>query len=321
MRNSEFGIRNVFFKPEPGKNERAMNRQPCHRLTYTFLPLLIALCSLPIFFPSCSSTPKKPAQILAGRNMATNQLNLANQTAGQGRYADALLILDEARRLALTTDDPVLRIKTSTSRGSILFYLGRHDEAFAEWESAAAEGDASGEPVLAAMARVYAIRARLVLLGSENPQGGNAAATAAAQYKTQIAAEMDKVKSDPVSSAACYVTLGMAEKQLGNWVDAEAAVKKALAIHDKNLYLEEAAYDWFLIASIRSVAGNYDTALDALKSAISYDRRAENGFGLASSWQAMGDVYQKAGRNEEAASARRRAADIYRAIGLEINEK
>jgi hypothetical protein len=51
--------------------------------------------------------------------------------------------------------------------------------------------------------------------------------------------------------------------------------------------------------------------------AISFDRRAENGFGLASSWQAMGEVYQKAGRDEESSSARSRAAEIFRAIGLD----
>jgi len=50
--------------------------------------------------------------------------------------------------------------------------------------------------------------------------------------------------------------------------------------------------------------------------AIRFDRRAENGFGLASSWQAMGDVLSKAGRSSEAQAAWRRAADIYRAIGL-----
>jgi hypothetical protein len=51
--------------------------------------------------------------------------------------------------------------------------------------------------------------------------------------------------------------------------------------------------------------------------AINFDRRAENGFGLASSWQAMGDVYQKAGRTQESLDAWSRAAEIYRALGLD----
>jgi tetratricopeptide (TPR) repeat protein len=127
---------------------------------------------------------------------------------------------------------------------------------------------------------------------------------------------MGVVRSDQLSTAAGYVTLGMAEKQLRRWAEAENAVRQALAIHEKSLSLEDAAYDWFIIASIRSVAGNHNAALEALRMAISFDRRAENGFGLASSWQAMGDVFQKAGRPGDSESAYRRAAEIFRALGF-----
>ena len=268
------------------------------------------------FFSGCSSAPKKPVEVFTTRIIAGNQLNLANQSASQGHYEDALLILEEARRLALSTDDPALRIKTSMSRGNILFSLGRHTEAFQEWETAAAEGSASGETVLAALARIYAIRAELVQLSNEKEPGDGDGAAAAEEIKTRLAVEMAAVKSDSSSTAVGNIVLGMAEKQMGRWTEAENAVKKALSFHEKNLNLEDAAYDWFLIASIRSVAGNYDSALEALKMAIRFDRRAENGFGLASSWQAMGDVYKKSGKAEESRDAYNRAAEIYRAINL-----
>ena len=267
-----------------------------------------------IFFAGCSSAPKKPVEIFTSRSMAANQLNLANQTANQGRYEDALLILGEARRLALSTDDPQLRIKTSMGRGNILFALGRHDEAFGEWDAAAAEGDASGEGKLAALARIYKIRGTLVRLPNE--KSGNDTDAAAEELKTRLVREMAAVRSDSLSTAAGYVTLGLAEKQLGRRAEAESAIKRALDIHEKNLSLEDAAYDWFIIASIRSVKGEYDASLEALKAAINFDRRAENGFGLASSWKAMGEVYKKAGKAEESRAAFARAADIFRAIGL-----
>ena len=276
--------------------------------------LLITLSSLLII--SCSSAPKKPTEIFSERIIAANQLNLANQTANQGRYEDALLIIGEARRLALGTDDPSLRIKTTMGRANILFALGRHAEAFKEWEIAADEGDVSEEPVLAALARIYTIRGELVLLANETEMSDHSARAAAERCKTRVTGEMLNVKSDSLSTATGYVTLGMAEKQLRSWVEAENAVKRALEIHEKNRCLEDAAYDWFLIASIRSLAGNYTTALEALRMAISFDRRAENGFGLASSWQAMGDVYKKSGQIEESGKAYRRALDIYRAINL-----
>ena len=281
------------------------------------LHLLAAFCFALAAFSGCSSAPKKPAEIQTGRTMAANLLNMANQSANQGRYEDALLILEEARSFAVSTDDPQLRIKTSTSRGNILFALGREAEAFREWESASAEGDAWGEAPLAALARIYSIRASLVLLGREYPGGGEAADIAAEEYRTRILTEITAVKSNSLSTAAGYVTLGFAEKQLRRWAAAESAFRSALSIHDKNTSLEDAAYDWFLIASVRSVAENYNSALDALWAAIRFDRRAENGFGLASSWQAMGEVYQKSGRLQESRSAFRRAAEIYRAIGLD----
>ena len=266
-----------------------------------------------IIFSGCSSAPKKPAEIFTDRNMAVNQLNLANDTANRGYYEDALLILQDARRLALGTDDPSLRLKTDISRGNCLFPLGRHSEAFQSWENASVEGDESGEYVLAAQARIYSIRGRLILLSHEN--SGQASDAIAEESITRLNSEMNIVKSDTLATAAGYVTIGMAEKQLRRWTDAENTVKKALAIHDKGKYLEDAAYDWFFIASIRSMAGNYDSSIAALRTAISYDRRAENGYGLASSWQAMGDVYQKAGSIKEAHTAWQRSAEIFRALG------
>jgi len=271
--------------------------------------LIILLFSFILF--GCSSAPKKAAEIRVDRNVAIQQLNLVNQLVSRGRYDDALRDLREARRLAVSTDDPYLRIRTSISRGDVLFALGRHDEAFAEWDNASSEGDASGEPVLAALARIYAIRAKLILLAN-----GTATDAAAEEYKAQINREMAVVRNDDLSSASGYVALGLAEKQLGRWAEAESAVRRALDIHENSVSLEDSAYDWFLIASIRSVAGDYNGALEALRSSISFDRRAENGFGLASSWEAMGDVNQKAGKTEDAQAAWRRAAEIYRAIGL-----
>lgn len=266
------------------------------------------------FFVGCSTAPKRTSEITTERDAAENMLNSANQTANRGRYAEALLILVEARRLALGTDDPSLRIRTSISRGNILFSLEREAEAFAEWEAASLEADSSNESVLASLARIYTIRGKLMSMADE---AGTVNADAIEELKTLLAGEMTNVRADVFSTASAYVTLGLAEKLLGRFSEAESAIRQALNIHERNDSLEDAAYDWFLVASIRSVAGNYEGALEALQMAIRIDRRLENGFGLASSWQAMGDVYRKAGRYGESEAAWRRAADIYRAIGLE----
>jgi len=280
------------------------------KLSFLFISFFFSIAFSIAIFSGCSSAPKKATEIFSDRNTAIKQLDLANLTANRGQYEKALEILEEARKIAVSTDDPPLRLKTSMSRGNFLFALGRYTEAFAEWESASSEGDSSGETVLAALARIYSIRAKIVLLDAES------GAATVQELKDQLNREMTAVKSNDNATAVGNITLGFAEKQTGRWVDAENAVKKALSYHESGLFLEDAAYDWFLIASIRSLAGNYDAALDALRTSIRFDRRAENGFGLASSWQAMGDVLSKAGRGGEAQAAWRRAAEIYRAIDL-----
>jgi tetratricopeptide (TPR) repeat protein len=294
------------LEPKVGKCKYYI-KTPCHSVVnILFLSLFFSI----MFFSGCSSAPKKATEVFADRNTAIKQLNLANFTANRGQYEEALAIIEEARKLAVGADDPPLRLRTSISRGNYLFALGRSAEAFAEWESAADEGDSSGEPVLAALARIYSIRAKIMLLDTE-PGAANVQ-----DLIEQLNREMTAVRSDNNATAIGNITLGLAERQRERWVDAENAVKKALSYHESGILLEDAAYDWFLIASIRSLAGNYDSSLTALRTAISFDRRAENGFGLASSWQATGDVLSKAGRGGEAASAWRRAAEIYRAIGL-----
>jgi len=277
------------------------------RLAYFFIIFFLF-----VIFSGCSSAPKKAAEIFTDRNTAIKQIDLANYTANRGLYDSALVILEGARKLAVGADDPSLRIKTAISRGNFLFALNRKEEAIDEWKSASDEGDASGEPILAALARIYSIRAQIVLLETE-PGTANVE-----ELKKQLISEMAVVKSDANATAIGNVTLGLAERQMGNWGEAEKAVNDALSYHEKGLFLEEAAYDWFLIASIRSMNGKYDTSLDALEKAISFDRRAENGYGLAFSWKAKGDVYSKmGGKEKDAQAAWSRAAEIYRAIGLD----
>ncbi|MDR0452966.1 MAG: hypothetical protein LBH15_07985, partial [Treponema sp.] len=90
-----------------------------------------------------------------------------------------------------------------------------------------------------------------------------------------------------------------------------------LALHSR--YPEQAAYDWYLIASARSVAGDYGAALEALEEALDCDRRAENSYGLGKDWLARGDVLSKAGRPAEAEAAWRRAAEIFASAGLDAD--
>lgn len=259
-----------------------------------------------VLFGGCSSVPKRPAAIFTVKNQATTQLELVHKETDRGNYEQALNLLEEARRLAMSADDPELLIREGLSRGTILYALGRTEEADAVWNRALAEAERSGEAELAAIVRIYKARSMLLADGAT-----------AETVKTQVRTALAAIGSDKLSLALGWTVIGLAEKEQHRWSEAEGALQKALVIHEKDNYLEQAAYDWFLIASVRSIAGQYAGALDALGKAIGFDRRAENTYGLGMDWRAQGDIYKKMGKFDEAGEAYRRAAAIFRSVFLE----
>jgi tetratricopeptide (TPR) repeat protein len=262
------------------------------------------LCVL--VFASCSSVPKRPAQVFVIETMTETQLQLANKEADRGSYEMAFSLLTEAWRLAVSTDKPALRVRVSISRANVLFYLGQREEAEELWKSAEAEAVEAGERTLAAACRVYQDRSIL----SADP-------SIAEDVLANVQGEMRELRSNKLYTALAWTVIGLAEKELGRFDAAEKSIRNALSIHEGGRYLEQAAYDWYLIASVRSVAENYEGAQAALNASLGFDRRAENTFGLGMDWAAKGDVFAKMGEAAQAAAAWSRAAEIFRSLELE----
>jgi len=263
----------------------------------------IAIVIAAVLLASCSTAPKRPAEIYTIQGMADTLIGQANKEGDQGNYAEELLLLDEAWRLAVTTDRPALRIRVNMSRANALYALGRTPEAERIWRNAEIEANFNEEPMLASACRIYRARSTL-LSGTAKPE----------DVLALVEKEINVLKPDKLFYAMAWTVKGMAQKDLDQFAEAEKSIMSALAIHEKERYLEQAAYDWYLIASIRSVAGEYRPAVEALNKALHFDRRAENTFGLAKDWAALGDVLSKAGNNGAANMSWRRAAEIFRAM-------
>ncbi|MDR2110529.1 MAG: tetratricopeptide repeat protein [Spirochaetaceae bacterium] len=257
-------------------------------------------------FTACSSAPKRPAETSTQRNRVEIQLELARKETDRGNYEQALNFLAEAYRLAAGIDNPALLIRVELARGDVLSSLNRNGEAQTAWDAALSEADRAGETELAAIGRIHIARSRLLA----DPE-------TAGEVLSLVQGEMVSLKSDILAIALGWTVIGLAEKNLGRWAQAEAALKKSLDIHDRERYLESAAYDWYLIASVRSVAGQYDAALEALEAALGFDRRAENTYGLGMDWLALGDVQAKAENPGAAENAYRRSAAIFRSMNME----
>jgi tetratricopeptide (TPR) repeat protein len=260
-----------------------------------------------LLLAACSTAPKNPGDIYDIRTQAESQLEMGSKAADRGNYDTALVLLNEAWRLAVITDNPALLVRIGLSRGNLLFALGRSEEAAAEWETALGEAEKRGTPELAAISRIHIARGRL--LAAADP------ASLAAQVRAGVEQELPALKSDKLSTAFSWVVIGLCERDLGRYREAESAVNRSREIHEKERYFEQTAYDWYLIASFRSLSGNYQSALEALEAARDFDRRVENGWGLATDWRALGDVYKKAGMAPESREAYHRAAAIFRALG------
>jgi len=258
-----------------------------------------------ILFFSCSSQPKNSGDVFTLRSLAEKELELGNNNAARGNHLVARELLNECRRKAVLTDDPNLIIRSTLSFGNVLLLLGQKSEASEQFEYAQLLADKSGNSELVAASRIYNARAKLIW--------GSASAQSVLDETIQEASSL----KNRLYIAFSWQLRGQALRELGSYSEAEAAYRRSLEIHEKDKYLENASYDWYTIASIRSLAGNTAGALQALEASIALDRRMENSWGLAASWRAIGDVYRKAERTKEAADAYKRARSIYAALGNE----
>ena len=252
---------------------------------------------------SCSTAPKNPGDVYTLRTSAESLLESANKDAGRGNFANALLLLDKCKQNAILADDPSLIIRTCLSRGNVLLALRRTKEAFAEWDFAIGEAERFENAELLSVSKIFRARGNL--------NSGRAGAQAVLD---EVNSESLNIKKDRLYLAFSWQVKGLALRVMGSYRQAEDAVKRSLEIHEKDSYLENASYDWYIIASIRSLAGDTTGALAALDTSIALDRRIENSWGLAASWRAKGDVYSKASRQNEADEAYRRAMAIYLAM-------
>ena len=257
-----------------------------------------------LVFLSCSSAPKGQGDIYTLRDQAEAGLAAANHEASRGNFIYASNLLTESKRIAILTDDYSLIIRVCLSYGNVLFSLGQTQEAYAQWDHALSEAVKYSNAELLSLTKVHYARGNLLSAKAD-----------AASVLEEVVRESVNIRNANQYIAFTWQVRGLALRSLEMWNEAESAIRQSLDIHDRDRQLENASYDWYIIASIRSLSGNLQGAMQALESSIALDRRVENSWGLAASHRAMGDVLRKAGREDDALQAYRRSRDIYVAMG------
>jgi tetratricopeptide (TPR) repeat protein len=252
---------------------------------------------------SCSSAPKNPGDIFILRTQAEEGLEVANREAAKGNLEIALSLLTGFKRNAILADDSSLIVRVCLSRGNVLFSLGRIDEAFVEWDQAVSEAQRLKNSELISVSRIFRARGRL-LSGRESAQS----------VLDEVTRESANIRNNRLYIAFSFQVRALAFLSLDMYREAEDAARRSLEIHERDRHLENASFDWYTIASVRSLSGNTEGALQALETSIALDRRIENSAGLGASYRAMGDVYRRAGREQDAQEAFRRAREIFNAM-------
>jgi len=256
-----------------------------------------------ISFVSCSSIPKNTGDVFTVRHQTEENLRKANIEAARSNFETAIKLLDDCRRNAILVDDSSLFIRVSLSRGNVLFSINRIDEAYTEWNHAITEARRINNAELLSIGLIYKARGDIV-------SGRESAQAVLLDIEYQSAHLRNRLYI-----ASYWQVKGLAHRSLGQWEEAENAIRRSLAIHESEKLLEIASYDWYTIASVRSLSGKFSEALEALEKAIELDRRSENSWGLGANYRAMGDVYVRDRRFTEARNAYERAKAIYEALG------
>lgn len=263
---------------------------------------IVTLSIIMLMMVSCSSMRRDPGDIVTIRMMTERELALGNREAGRGNFDLAHNVLRESKRRAILVDDISLMIRSGISLGNLLFTLGKTEQAFAEFDQAIALAQKHSKHELLSVSRIYKARAGLL--------SGRVSAQSVLDEVTREAANV----RDRLFLAFSWQVRGLALRELRSFNDAELAVRNSLIIHERERNLENAAFDWHLIASIRSLSGNTAGALAALEASIALDRRTENSWGLAANWRATGDVHRRAGNTADALEAYQRARAIFVAM-------
>jgi len=265
--------------------------------------IYVFLIFITFVFASCSTKPKVTEDIYNMRVFAERGLDSANKEIAQGNFKSANSLLSEYKRMAILADDPSLIARVCLSYGNALFYTGAIDEAFAEWEEAAVEAQRAKNSELFSVSKAFMAKGNLMSgrLGAQ-------------EVLNEINKESANIKNDAFFIAYTWQVKGLALRALQRYKEAEDAMRQSLAIHERQKSLENCSFDWYTIASIRSLNERYDDSITALEKAIEIDRRIENSWGLAASYRAMGDVYRKDRKEDKALEAYNRAKNIYTAL-------
>ena len=273
------------------------------------------LSPLLIFTTACSSGPKRQMSITTVKDSCKDSIESANACILNGNYQQAESILEVARSQALSIDNYDLLLSVSLAHVSLFLSYNPPEiekaklyveEAYSLVPDTANKKESE---LLCAMSE-----ARILVAQNDVQSNFN-------KIIDKIDDAKKIFKSNPYNHAQCDSILGDVYRLAGKYKEADKIYNEAAKLFTEQRYLSEIGITWYKIAQNHSQSGNQKGALEALNTAIHYDRLAENSMALGADYYIKAVILLKGNPSEkdraEAKKSLQHSAEIYSAINME----
>jgi len=268
--------------------------------------LLLFIVSGVLLLSGCSTTSKlRPGERTEKKNRAADYAAKGAHYFDDAAFNKALDLFFLALKENILVDSDPGIIESYNSIGKTYLAAGKIDSAETYYSKALEVAVAYNDPHL--------------LLRCKNNKGEILLARKDYTSALALFKEAYSALSHPEKDADAAVILhniGVAEKRLGNYAEAETYLLKSRALNKKNNRWKEMALDSYTLASLYSKMNHCPEAMDAINKALELDKLIENSYGIAGDLYARGILQQKAGSPKEAYYSFKRAALIFESLGL-----
>lgn len=275
---------------------------------------------LTFLLAACSSGPKRQMFITTVQDNCKDSIESANSCILNGSYDQAEELLVKARLQAISIDNYDLLLSVSLTHVSL--YLSYNPPEIEKAQQFINQAySLTGNTKNTKESELLCAMSETRILIAQN------------QVKENFNSILDKMddakkvfKNQPYNHAQCDSILGDVYRLSGKYKEADKIYNEAAKLFTDNQYLSEIGITWYKIAQNHSQAGNSKAALEALNTAIYYDRCAENSMGLGADYYIKAVILLKGSPSEsaknEAKKSLQHSAEIYTSISkAELAEK
>ncbi len=265
------------------------------------------LCLL--LLASCSSAPARSDTVNVKKVRAAQDLESGKTAYSQGRYELALQLFTRSLSQYTSIDDADGVVRSYNAIGKSYIALGSLDLA-QEIFLRARERASSVGPSLRFETQTN--------LGELYLAMGDART---AQSTLLEALAMPASARSPAQTAVLHHDLGTAERDLGNSAKSLEYFGLSLQANLSGKFFEEAASDYYMIASVYSREGSYEEALRNANLALAYDKRIENSPGIGKDLHALGLITTKKGDTAAAFDYFQRSYLLFTSLGFKADTR